>query len=574
METPRRPNSRPKPFEPATLDQSIIAMPLRQQLQHEQTRLQLQAERDELAFAIKRISKLDGLIEKDRTPSVELRARQKEMRGIQKKWRTAGYAAGPAELFSIIIDLNLEYPDGRAGAMQWILATLAELVPQLTLVESHKGIGLGAADDPKNRYMQQYLFVKLEAAVVRELVRRDRQQERQASARTADSTLHTSPRAIYHVWADFKIQALLNKSVATVKGDAAHAAYSAFGEGIVWGVMDSGIDQHHPHFAKYRNLDLPAPLTHTDFTNAVPGLNGESAAVRDEAGHGTHVAGIIGGMWNDPDQPPSIYTRQRDEEGNVTLAPVVTNTISGMASKCKLLSLRVLDENGEGEASNLMAAIGMIQELNGHGRHLLVHGVNMSVGYGFDPEWFACGQTPLCREVDRLVRSGVVVVAAAGNTGYGVAQSQFNGVISSGLPYTINDPGNAELAITVGSTHRERPHTYGVSYFSSKGPTGDGRPKPDLVAPGEKILSCAAGTMWQAMRDQGENCDYVEDSGTSMAAPHVSGAVAAFLSIRREFIGRPEQVKEIFMSTATDLKREKYFQGTGLVDLMRAIQSV
>jgi hypothetical protein len=59
-----------------------------------------------------------------------------------------------------------------------------------------------------------------------------------------------------------------------------------------------------------------------------------------------------------------------------------------------------------------------------------------------------------------------------------------------------------------------------------------------------------------------------------MSAPHVSGAIAAFLSIRREFIGQPQKVKEIFLSTATDLKREKYFQGKGLVDLMRAIQSV
>jgi serine protease AprX len=67
---------------------------------------------------------------------------------------------------------------------------------------------------------------------------------------------------------------------------------------------------------------------------------------------------------------------------------------------------------------------------------------------------------------------------------------------------------------------------------------------------------------------------YVEDSGTSMAAPHVSGAVSAFLSIRREFIGQPEQIKQIFAGTATSLGREPYFQGGGLVDLMRAIQSV
>ena len=67
---------------------------------------------------------------------------------------------------------------------------------------------------------------------------------------------------------------------------------------------------------------------------------------------------------------------------------------------------------------------------------------------------------------------------------------------------------------------------------------------------------------------------YVEDSGTSIAAPHVSGAVANFLSIRREFIGSPEEVKRIFQESATSLGRERYFQGHGLVDLMRAIQLI
>jgi serine protease AprX len=216
-----------------------------------------------------------------------------------------------------------------------------------------------------------------------------------------------------------------------------------------------------------------------------------------------------------------------------------------------------------------------VQEINGFGRHLIIQGVNLSVGNDFEPEWFACGQSPLCVEVTRLVRSGVVVVVAAGNDGYGTVASDSSGRIKMGMSLTINDPGNAELAITVGSTHREMPHTYGVSYFSSKGPTGDGRLKPDLVAPGEKIVSCAAGSFRsKAEANTGKTVHYIENSGTSMAAPHVSGLIAAFLSVRREFIGQPEKVKEIFMASAMDLGRERYFQGKGLADLMRALQSI
>jgi hypothetical protein len=59
-----------------------------------------------------------------------------------------------------------------------------------------------------------------------------------------------------------------------------------------------------------------------------------------------------------------------------------------------------------------------------------------------------------------------------------------------------------------------------------------------------------------------------------MAAPHLSGAIAAFLSVRREFIGEPEQVKQIFLENAIDLRRERKFQGAGLLDLMKALQAV
>ena len=158
---------------------------------------------------------------------------------------------------------------------------------------------------------------------------------------------------------------------------------------------------------------------------------------------------------------------------------------------------------------------------------------------------------PACNEVDQLVKSGVVVVVSAGNTGYGWNQD-FSGesTTAAGLDVTINDPGNAERG-DHGRLHPPRfAAQYGVSFFSSKGPTGDGRLKPDLVAPGERILGPAAGRDCANERTTGKDWDYLEDSGTSMAAPHVSGAIAAFLSVRNEFIGRPDEIKEIFIKSA------------------------
>jgi subtilisin family serine protease len=131
--------------------------------------------------------------------------------------------------------------------------------------------------------------------------------------------------------------------------------------------------------------------------------------------------------------------------------------------------------------------------------------------------------------------------------------------------------------MTVGSVHRYRPHTYGVTFNSSKGPTLDGRNKPDVVAPGECITSAATGLMAgvpplaPAAGDPAQLARYIEDSGTSMSAAHVSGAVAAFLSARTEYIGQPESVKKLFCDSATDLGRHEFYQGAGLIDLMRAL---
>ena len=116
--------------------------------------------------------------------------------------------------------------------------------------------------------------------------------------------------------------------------------------------------------------------------------------------------------------------------------------------------------------------------------------------------------------------------------------------------------------ITVGATHRYWPHTYGVSFFSSRGPTGDGRLKPDLVAPGERITSCIPARNWKEL------------DGTSMAAPHVSGAAAMLMARYSELIGQPRRIKRILCESATDLERERTFQGHGMLDVLRAFQSI
>jgi subtilisin family serine protease len=451
------------------------------------------------------------------------------------------------------------------------------------------------------------------------------------TAARADPTM----RVIYKLWPDFKVKALIDRSIATVKADAAVRAYDATGAGITWAVIDSGIEGGHPHFgvdsgdARYRSTIYHPSVVelHRDFTRdqlpdatAPPGtdqplfdhqrrraddLESARSALTDELGHGTHVAGIVAGHLPEnarqlplegvapstaPETTPgplyAVFEQvfKADLEGTAISTDKTTTrrdmrrpeALRGVAPQCLLVSLKVLDGTGTGHVSDIMRALVYIREnLNDDPKILRVHGVNLSVGYDFDAQMFACGQSPLCVEVDRLVKSGVVVVVAAGNTGYGKvgAEQRWTKV---GLSNTINDPGNAALAITVGSTHRDSPHTYGVSYFSSKGPTGDGRLKPDLVAPGERITSCAATAKCKALGMEVEPgvATYVDDSGTSMAAPHVSGAIAAFLSIRREFIQRPEEVKKMFLDGATSLGRERYFEGHGLVDLMRTIQSV
>jgi subtilisin family serine protease len=505
--------------------------------------------------------------------------------------------SNPAIRLPVIIELNLDREGGPTAAQ----ARVVELLGDAT-----------AADRPPINSVassRHHVFATLTRQEIRRLVADD----------VAAAGREEVQPAIYKIWLDRPLEPFLDRSIRIVKADACLRSFGSDGENIVWAVADSGIQGDHAHFELYENLHPPvigappartgrplatgshAPLDHQDFTDEQKG------ALVDAFGHGTHVAGIIAGAspiaWDPPiagpptsrskplPSTPRVYriVRERDDSDRVrNHVSECGRLIRGVAPRAKLVSLKVLDSEGQGRESSLLAAIDYVARVNDDGRWLRIHGLNLSLGYSFDAEWFAAGQSPLCVAVNRLVKQGVAVVAAAGNDGSAIIATENSpSGRRIGMDQSITDPGNAELAITVGSTHAEQPHTYGVSYFSSRGPTADGRQKPDLVAPGEKILSAASpGAIARLMESDpalGKDAAikrpagaafYREESGTSMAAPHVSGAVAAFLSVRPEFIGQPERLKGILIAAATDLGRRRDFQGAGLLDLLRAIQSV
>jgi subtilisin family serine protease len=263
---------------------------------------------------------------------------------------------------------------------------------------------------------------------------------------------------------------------------------------------------------------------------------------RPTIGHGTHVAGILGGDWAAKDNYEGV-------------------DLIGICPQIQLYDLRVLKPHIGSDEFTVQYALQFVEHLNRNRDLPRVHGVNLSLSMLHKVMSFACGRSPICDECNALVASGVVVVVAAGNEGYKTFKTDTGDYSGYHAP-SITDPGNAEDVITVGSTHRSHPHNYGVSYFSSRGPTGDGRHKPDLVAPGEKITAPVV------------NCGVQRMDGTSMAAPHVSGAAALLMARHRELIGEPRRIKEILCRTATDIGRERHFQGAGMVDILRALQSI
>lgn len=418
----------------------------------------------------------------------------------------------------------------------------------------------------------------------------------------------------------------------TVKADAAIRVFDTGGQGVRWAVIDSGIDARHPAFARLDRLESTSQITNymvaprmsrviktldftrfaaitsgrvpqslaqkllgrmprqelqrrvaeienglasgqmLDWSRIEPLLEIPHPSVIDASyeapgdSHGTHVAGIIGANWRSetyerldclPNQPRLEPPTELTDSGDVC----------GVCPNIELLDLRVFNprqgaqvEDGSDEFA-ILAALQYVRYLNQSKDRQYIHGVNLSLSLCHDVRSYGCGSTPVCLECERLVGSGVIVVAAAGNYGY----DDDYGATHLGGAYrgqSITDPGNAPSVITVGSTHRSDPYQYGVSYFSSHGPTGDGRIKPDLVAPGEKVWSTVPGP------------SIAPKDGTSMAAPHVSGIAALLLSRNGELMGHPNRVKDILCKSASDLGRGQEFQGHGLIDALRALQSV
>lgn len=383
------------------------------------------------------------------------------------------------------------------------------------------------ADDARIDPLRRFVSARLTAAEIREL-------------ELSHEELH-----VYAVWKNARKRKLLDRSANVVQAIPAHGTYAATGKGVTWAVLDTGVRADHPHFAGRESVAALLDCTRTG--KPVPA---QGAAALDRDGHGTHVCGIIAGRGEVPPKgkgEPRVY--------------------SGVAPDAKLAVYKVLSDDGDGEDGWIIKALDHIAELNESSSRLVVHGVNLSLGGWFDPEVYGCGHSPICAELRRLWQQGVVVCVACGNEGQITVETD-DGGFELNTSLSIGDPANLEECIAVGSVNADKPHLFGISWFSSRGPTADGRAKPDLVAPGERITSASS-----SFAKSKPATHYVAQSGTSMACPHVSGIVAAFLSVRREFIGHPDHVKRILLESCTDLGRDRYHQGRGLPNLMRMLAS-
>ena len=264
------------------------------------------------------------------------------------------------------------------------------------------------------------------------------------------------------------------------------------GDGIGVAVVDSGIADHSALAGRV--------VARVNLVSHEPGVSG------DPFGHGTHIAGLIGGS-------------------SASAARVTASYTGGSAPGVHFADVRVLGSNGAGYTSDVIAGVDWVVA---NARRYNLRIINLSLGH---PVTESSTTDPLCRAVARAVRAGLVVVASAGNYGRTATGAPVLGGITS--------PGNSPLAITVGALDLkgtlDREDDV-VAPYSSRGPTKyDFAVKPDLVAPGASLVSLESPRSWLSARypnfhvaGTGRNA-YFMLSGTSMAAAVVSGGVALLL---------------------------------------------
>lgn len=304
------------------------------------------------------------------------------------------------------------------------------------------------------------------------------------------------------------------------------------GAGIGVAVIDSGIDTRHPAL---RNRVV--------YTKDYLGGDGS-----DAYGHGTHVGALIAGRAGQAAD---------------------TAAYMGVAPAARLINLRVLDANGAGRASDVIDAIDWAIE-NRQAFNIRI--INLSLGA---PVVQSYKDDPLCEAVERAVSAGLVVVAAAGN--YGVTKD--GALIYGG----ITAPGNDPAALTVGAldlhdTSLRTDDT--LAKYSSKGPSlYDLVLKPDLVAPGSRLVSAEAAGSTLALRYPEKHvagsgtAGYMQLSGTSMAAAVASGAAALLLDERPRL--NPSDVKLALQLTSSHVNGEGFATvGAGSLNSLAAAKFV
>ena len=334
--------------------------------------------------------------------------------------------------------------------------------------------------------------------------------------------LSRNPNVAYVV-RDAPIESSSNSARHTAALPAQAIDYSSQGWSLSVAVIDSGIGYH---------ADLyPSPLQF-DFLGYQDG-DDPTSYLQDPWGHGTHVAGIIGGDgW--------------DSQGAHT----------GVAPEVRIISLRVLDHQGRGVASDLLAALDWLID-NAAAYDIRV--VNMSLGMGPEQE---AALDPLVQAVEAVWDAGVVVVVSAGN--YGRDGN-----------FTITSPGTSRKVVTVGSLTDNGTVDLDDDYtstYSSRGPTAfDHIVKPDLLAPGNRWISTMneKSKLLHDLPGRVRNGTYFELSGTSMAAPMVAGAAA--LMIHQDPALTPATVKARLMRSARKVPGDPVEVGAGVLDIGAAL---